>query len=235
MTANRHPWVRAYRRSVRSDEIQHQFPPTVVIAPRAVAVMLVTIGTTQTAKQMAVFLNFEAFGMYAVRVTVRSVTTAMARMEKSPACTESCPTKPLTVHAVPGCSRPWRTKMMPETELFSELTNSTPRSVPCCERSAETGYQLGRGSGRAHAGSCSSDGDISRKKEERSSLRSRTLSCRLVSLSRLGDIPLPQPWRVRAALGCPTSSAKESKVRDRQMGHLGRGQSLFVGLMLPPV
>ncbi|KAG7151735.1 hypothetical protein HYQ46_012461 [Verticillium longisporum] len=104
MTATRHPCVSAYRRSGLAAEIQHQFPPTGAIWPMAVAVTLVATGTTQTAPQMVALRASDALGMYTVPVTVRSVTSAMARMEKSAACTESWPTKPLTVQAAPG----WR-------------------------------------------------------------------------------------------------------------------------------
>lgn len=66
----------------------------------------------------------EAAGMYVVRVIVSKVTTAMTRIEKSAACTDSWPTKPLIVQAVPGQStRSWR-YIAPEMVLFRVFMNS---------------------------------------------------------------------------------------------------------------
>jgi hypothetical protein len=43
------------------------------------------VGTTQTDAQMRILLMSDALGMYVLRVIVRSVTIAMARIEKSAA------------------------------------------------------------------------------------------------------------------------------------------------------
>lgn len=125
MTKNRQPWVIPYRRSGRVADIQHQFPPTGFISPAMVGIRLVMSGMVHTAMQIKAFRVVDVFGMYIKRVTVRSVVTEMARTEKSAADTESCPMNPLATHAVPGCSWPVFRKMMPDTELFNVLINSS--------------------------------------------------------------------------------------------------------------
>lgn len=162
MTKKRQPCVRAYRRSGRPAEIQHQLPPTGVICPIAVATILVTAGINQMAMQLSSFLFVERVGAYSTRVTVRSVTTAMARMEKSAACTESWPTSPLTTHAALGRNSRWLMKMAPEMELLSELMNSYGRHhQQAAERGKRGGaYRPRTGSKRAHDENCAIDDDI---------------------------------------------------------------------------
>jgi hypothetical protein len=87
-------------------------------------VRLVMSGIVQTERQVRIHPFVETPGMYTKRVTVRRVTRAMARIEKSAACTENWPTMPFTMHGVPGCSSPVLRKIMPDTELFKVLMNS---------------------------------------------------------------------------------------------------------------
>lgn len=97
--AMRHPCVSVYRRSVRDATIQHQLPLTGPNAFRASATHDVAIGTIHTDRQISVLRIGDASGRYVVRVIVSSVTSAMTRIEKSAACTDSWPMKPLAVQA----------------------------------------------------------------------------------------------------------------------------------------
>lgn len=63
--------------------------------------------------------------MYVFRVMVRSVMMAIARIEKSAACTDHWPTHPFRVQAGPGLIAPLlATAYMPLMELFNELMKS---------------------------------------------------------------------------------------------------------------
>jgi hypothetical protein len=82
--------------------IQHQLPLTGCIAPIAVATVLVINGMIHTERHIKVLLSVDAEVARFVCKTTIKVTRPIARIEKSVACTESCPIQPLKVHAGPG-------------------------------------------------------------------------------------------------------------------------------------
>lgn len=141
MIANRQPWFKEYRRTGLSAVIQHQFPLTGAYAfkPSAVRpmvllvsslascmmVLLVTIGTNQTALVRITLLLVLVSNALCFPSSEKTVAPAINRMEKSVACTLNCPIKPFNEHFPPTDRSPFAKIQRPDTELLKELIKST--------------------------------------------------------------------------------------------------------------